>query len=927
MSNKKLVLIDGHALAYRMYFALPMEAFTTKAGEPTNATYGFTRTILDLILADEPPQYLAVSFDVGATFRDDLFAAYKGTREKMPDELALQIDRIREVVRSFNIPILELDGYEADDVLGTMAAQAKAIDVPVYIITGDRDLLQLVDENTQVELPAAGRDPEVYDEPAVFKRLGVRPDQVVDYKALVGDTSDNIPGVRGIGQKTAEKLLAEYQTLDAIYEHLGEMKGAVKSRLEEGKADAYLSYQLAKIVRDAPIQLDIEACVAHEYDPVQVLELFRALEFRSLTKRISDTVEEEIELTEEAAQPTETVIVRTQAQLDALVKALEKAKEISFDVETTSLDERTAELVGICLAVNPPTGYYIPVGHLAGEAQASSGQMALFAGEAKLAEGQLPLQTVLDAIKPALTSPRIPKIAHNAKYDYAVLEKYGIEVAPLGFDTMIGEWLTDPSSKHLGLKNLSFHRLGMEMTEITSLIGRGKSQTTFAEVEIEEAAPYGAADADITLRLARELRPQLKEMGLINLMDDLELPLIPVLAAMEKFGVGVDVPFFREMSKDLQKRLEELEKQIFDIAGEPFNVNSTQQLSDILFLKLKLPHEGLRKTKSGYYSTAADVLEGLRASDETGIVDCITEYRELGKLKSTYVDALPVMVNEKTGRIHTSYSQTGAITGRIASSNPNLQNIPIRTEVGQQIRRGFVARPGWLFLAVDYSQVELRVLAHITKDEALLTAFREDQDIHRTTAAAVYNIPVENVTYNQRRFAKAVNFGLIYGMGAFRLARDSELTLAEAEDYIKAYFDRFPGINLYLEETKKKAKKQGYVETLLGRRRYFPIFKAASGVNRQMEMRAEREAVNHPIQGTAADIIKIAMIRLHQRLTADFQARLMLQVHDELVLEVPEEEIDAVRPLVIETMSTAFKLDVPLKVEASTGGNWLELKE
>jgi DNA polymerase-1 len=659
-------------------------------------------------------------------------------------------------------------------------------------------------------------------------------------------------------------------------------------------------------VTDAPIQLDINACVAQEYDPVEVLELFRLLEFRSLSNRILETTDEEIELTEDASQPTETIIVRTQKELDDLVKVLEKAKEISFDVETTGLDERTAELVGICLAVESPKGYYVPVGHLAGEAQTSTGQMALFAGEAELAEGQLSLQTVLDAIKPAMTDPKIPKIAHNAKYDYAILERYDLEVAPLGFDTMIGEWLTDPSSKHLGLKNLSFHRLGMEMTEITSLIGKGKKQVTFAEVDIEDAAPYGAADADITLRLAKELRPELKELGQMNLMDELEMPLIPVLAAMEKFGVGVDVDFFKQMSIDLQKRLDELEKEIFDIAGEPFNINSTQQLSDILFLKLKLPHEGLRKTKSGHFSTAADVLEGLRASDESGIIDCITEYRELGKLKSTYVDALPAMVNEKTGRIHTSYNQTGAITGRIASSNPNLQNIPIRTEVGQKIRRGFVARPGWLFLAVDYSQVELRVLAHISQDEALLAAFREDQDIHRTTAAAVYSIPVEEVTYNQRRFAKAVNFGLIYGMGAFRLARDSELTLAEAEDYIKAYFERFPGINRYLEETKTMARKKGYVETLLGRRRYFPIFRATGGVNRMIEMRAEREAVNHPIQGTAADIIKIAMIRLHKALTADYEARLMLQVHDELVLEVPEGEIEAVRPLVTETMSGAF---------------------
>jgi DNA polymerase-1 len=396
---------------------------------------------------------------------------------------------------------------------------------------------------------------------------------------------------------------------------------------------------------------------------------------------------------------------------------------------------------------------------------------------------------------------------------------------------------------------------------------------------------------------------------------------------MEKFGVGVDVPFFSKMSTELDNRLHELESQITEIAGEAFNINSTQQLSDVLFKKLKLPHEGLRKTKSGHFSTAADVLEGLKASDETGIIDAIVEYRELGKLKSTYVDALPLMVNEQSGRIHTSYNQTGAITGRIASSNPNLQNIPIRTEVGQKIRRGFVARPGWQFLAVDYSQVELRVLAHISQDEALLQAFREDQDIHRTTAAAVYNIPGEKVTYNQRRFAKAVNFGLIYGMGAFRLARDSELTLAEAEDYIKAYFERFPGINRYLEETKETARNKGYVETLLGRRRYFPIFLSKNRVNRQFEMRAEREAVNHPIQGTAADIIKIAMIQLHEKLEANYQARLMLQVHDELVLEVPEEEMEAVRPLVVETMSGAYQLDVPLKVEASSGGNWLELKD
>ncbi|MCP4423904.1 MAG: DNA polymerase I, partial [Chloroflexi bacterium] len=624
--------------------------------------------------------------------------------------------------------------------------------------------------------------------------------------------------------------------------------------------------------------------------------------------------------------PTETVIVQTPAQLNKLVKELDAAEIISFDVETTGLDKMTAELVGICLSVQPPTAYYIPVGHLAQEAQAQTGQMALFAGEATLADGQLPRQQVLDAIRPAMTNSAIPKIAHNAKYDYMILERYGLPVAPITFDTMIAEWLTDPATKHKGLKDLSFHRLGVEMTPITNLIGKGKNQKSFAEVSIEEAAPYGSADADLTLRLVEPLQEEIAKKGLEKLLG-LEIPLIPVLSAMEKEGVGVDATFFRQMSQDLAARLLQLEGKIHEIAGSPFNINSTQQLSDVLFKTLDLPHEGLKRTKSGHYSTAASVLEGLKPADESGMIAAIQEYRELGKLRSTYVDALPTMINARTGRIHTSFNQTGAITGRLASNKPNLQNIPIRSKVGQQIRRGFTARPGWIFLTADYSQVELRVLAHVSQDEALLEAFRQDQDVHSTTAAAVYSIPLEEVTYDQRRFAKAVNFGLIYGMGAFRLARDSDLTLSEAENYIKEYFGRFPGIQRYLDETKRKAKSDGYVETLYGRRRYFPIFMTKGSRNKQLELRAEREAVNHPIQGTAADIIKIAMLRLHDALQADYQARMILQVHDELLLEAPESEIDAVKPLMIDIMSNAFKLDVPLKVDASTGYNWLELKE
>lgn len=932
MSENKLVLIDGHALAYRMFFALPMEAFSTKDGEPTNATYGFTRTVLERILSDNPPQYFAVSFDVGATFRDALFTEYKGTRERMPDELALQIERIKEVVRALNIPILELEGYEADDVLGTIARQAKPLGVPVHIITGDRDLLQLVDDNTRVELPPRkGTDrPEIFDEQAVMAYWAVRPDQVVDYKALVGDTSDNIPGVAGVGPKTAAKLLQEYDTLDGIYTHIDSIKGANQKKLLDGKESAYLSQNLARIVTDAPIELDLAACVAHDFDVNAVLEIFRELEFRSLTRDLLARVETAVDIAAptETAPPTQTIIVQTEAQLADLVAQLNSASLVAFDVETTGVDETSAELVGICLAVTPPTAYYIPVGHLAQAKQSDSGQMALFASAPKLAEGQLPLEQVLAAIKPALTNPAIGKVAHNAKYDYTVLDRYGIAVTPITFDTMIAEWLTDPATKYKGLKELSFHRLGIEMTHIEALIGKGKNQRTFAEVAIPDAAPYGAADADMTLRLVEPLQKEVAEKNQDRIMA-LELPLIPILSAMEQAGIGLDVPFLRRMSQDLDARLLALEREIHEIAGEPFNINSTQQLSDVLFKKLRFPVEGLSKTSSGFYSTAANVLEELKETEQekkSGMVTRLLEYRELGKLKSTYVDALPGMVG-KDGRIHTSFHQTGAITGRIASSDPNLQNIPIRSEEGQRIRRAFVARPGHVFLAADYSQVELRILAHVSQDEALLEAFRQDQDIHRTTAAAVYNIPVENVTYNQRRFAKAVNFGLIYGMGAFRLARDSELTLAEAENYIKAYFAQFPGIQRYLDETKEQAKQRGYVETLMGRRRYFPVFRGTmTGQNRQAWLRAEREAVNHPIQGTAADVIKLAMIELYEQLRPT-RAELLLQVHDELLLELPEEEVEAVRPLLVNTMMNAVQLDVPLKVGTSTGANWLELKD
>ena len=935
MSNfqNKLFLIDGHALAYRVFFGLPIEQFTTKSGEPTNATFGFTRQIFDVIFAPEPPKYFAVSFDVGRTFRDDMFEDYKGTREKMPDELRSQIERIKKVIQALNIPILTLENYEADDVLGTVAALVKPMGVPVHILTGDRDLLQLVDENTTIELPPSKwTGKQVYDSvQKVVDKLGVRPDQVVDYKALVGDASDNIPGVKGVGEKTTVNLLNQYGTLDAIYENIAEVKARFANKLVADKDNAYMSQTLARIVTDAPVEFDLEACLNVPFDPQPVLDMFHELEFRSLSNRLIENTGGEFDddpfasaSTPAGPEPTETVLVRTSADLQQMVAELSSAKEIAFDLETTGLDKQTADIVGFALCGHSPKAYYVPVGHTTG-GQASEGQMGLFAEEIKLAEGQLPIQEVIEAIRPIMTDRNIGKIAHNAKFDYSILHRHGLTVEPITFDTMIGEWLTNPNSKFKGLKGLSQHRLRVEMTEITELIGTGRKQITFGEVPIEDAAPYAAADADITLRLVPILRDELEELGLNNLVD-LEMALIPILSDMEKQGVSLDQEFFKQMSADLLKRLAELEGDIHGIAGREFKISSTQQLSDVLFKELNLPHERLKKTKSGHFSTAANVLNDLKPIDETGIIEKIIEYRELGKLHSTYVDALPKLINADTQRIHTSFNQTGTVTGRIASQNPNLQNIPIRTEVGRMIRKGFVARPGWVFLAADYSQVELRILAHISQDEALVQAFKDDQDIHTTTAAKVYGIENDEVEFEQRRFAKAVNFGLIYGMGAFRLARDSDLTLSEAREFIETYFDRFPGVRTYLDETKLEAAEEGYVSTLFGRRRYFPIFKRPG--NSQFKAQAEREAINHPIQGTAADIVKTSMLNLHQKLIdGGYKARMVLQVHDELVLEVPEEEVKAVRQLVVDTMSSAYELDVPLKVDANVGTNWYELKD
>jgi DNA polymerase-1 len=919
MPKGKLVLIDGHSLAYRAYHALPPSLSTSK-GELTNAVFGFTSMLLN-VLRDEKPDYIAVAFDVGKTFRHEKYKEYKAHRLKMPDEMRIQMARIREILQAMGIPIIEVEGYEADDVLGTLAKKAEKEGLEILIVTGDTDTFQLIDDHTRVLTSRrAFSDTVVHDQEGIEQRYGLKPHQLIDYKALVGDASDNIPGVRGIGKKTAAKLLQRYGSVEGIYTHLDEVESPrFRKALEEGRESAFLSKLLAAIVTDAPIELDWEACRVTEFDRDKVMEIFRELEFRSLVNRLPSETKPGrerlappqqlpmFEVTEEEeAPPTNYQVVGDEKALEELVARLSKAAAITLDVETTSTDAMAADLVGITLTDREGEGYYVPVGHRLG------------------AEEQLPLDYVLEKLRPVLEEESIAKYAHNSKYELTVLARHGVRLKGLSFDTMIAEWLADPASRNLGLKNLAWARLGVEMKPITDLIGTGKGQLTMAQVPIAQVANYACADVDMTHRLVKVLEPELREKKLWPLFTEVEMPLVPVLADMEMRGVKLDVKYLEEMSHQLHWQLSALEREIQEMVGYSFNVNSTQQLSDALFIKLGLSAQGVPKTKSGHYSTAASVLEKLRGRHP--VIDLILEHRELAKLKSTYVDALPLLVNKDTGRVHTSFNQTGTVTGRLSSSDPNLQNIPIRTELGRQVRRAFVAAPGHLLLSADYSQVELRVLAHISQDEGLLAAFRRREDIHASTAATIFEVPLDRVTREMRRVAKMINFGLSYGMSGYGLAQRTGLSQEEANHFIESYFANYPKVKAYMEKTKREAAQQGYVETLLHRRRYFPELQR-SRVPGVLRRAAEREAINMPIQGSSADIIKIAMIRLHRALKErGLRSGMILQVHDELVLEVPEGELETVAPLVKSIMEGAFQLDAPLKVDMKVGKNWLEME-
>ena len=902
-----------------------------------NAVYGFALMLIKVI-GEIKPDYLAVAFDRAApTFRHVEFAAYKAQRPRAPEGLFDQFDRVRELVHAFGIPIFEVDGFEADDVLGTLARQADERGLETVIVTGDADALQLVGPRVRVLMPQRTfADTKLYDEAAVRERYGLEPAQLVDYKALKGDASDNIPGVPGVGEKTAVRLLQEFGSLEGIYARLESVPEKTRALLAQHEELARQSRHLATIVRDVPITLDLDACRASGYDRSRVVELFRELEFRSLLPRLPASLgKTEQRPVAEAApagngQPQQMAmfavvaaarpaavsvapppalgdyrLVTTRDSLAELVNALASSSRFSLDVETTGVDPMRAALVGLSFAVAPGQAYYVPVGH---------------APQAEGAEAQLPLEEVLARLRPLLADGGRGKCGHNIKYDVVVLAELGVEVSGVEFDSMVAAWLLEPSQRLLGLKDQAWSRLGLELTPIDGLIGKGRNQVTMAEVPVAAACSYACADADVALRLRDRLEPELRQAGLWHLFATVEMPLVPVLARMERAGVALDIPYLQQISRELYQRIGELEQRIYAEVGHRFNLNSPVQLGSVLFDELGLP--SARRTKTGH-STEAGVLERLRGAHP--VLDMILEYRHLVKMKSTYVDALPTLVNPRTGRVHTSFNQTATATGRLSSSDPNLQNIPIRTELGKRVRRSFVAgRPDHLLLSADYSQVELRILAHITRDERLLSAFAADEDVHAATAAELFNVPLAEVTYEMRRLAKTINFGVLYGMSEYGLSQRVDLSRQDAADYISRYLGKYDGVNRYIQQTIEQARREGYVTTLLGRRRPLPEIHAPVYGVRQA---AERMAINTPIQGTAADIIKIAMIDLDRALCErGYGGAMLLQVHDELVLESPREALGELAELTRSTMAGAFPLDVPLKVDVAAGPNWEEMR-
>jgi DNA polymerase I len=914
MNKPLLVLFDGNGIIHRAYHAFqtsnrPTVLTVPQTGEVVTAVYGFSSMLLKVI-NDLKPDCYAIAFDTPKpTFRHLMYVPYKAQRPPTPDDLVNQFGRVRQVVETFRLPIYELDGFEADDVIGALSDQASRQGVETIIVTGDADSMQLVSPSVKLLYPkpkGSFSDTMIYDEAAVEARYSIKPNQIADYKALVGDPSDNIPGVRGIGEKTAVKLLQQFGTIEGIYEHLDKVTPPrIQVIMRDQEAVAHESKKLTTIDIKAPITLNLAACQATNFDRSKVADLFRELGFNSLLSKLPESVpgapEPIVKIVESAPLPEcRYTIVKTPQQLDELAGVLSSVNSFSFDTETDNLDPMSAHLVGMSFAVSPGKAYYVPVGHL--------GLMGF--------ADQVPLSQVIERLKPVLEDMAKEKVVHNGNYDMTVMGEHGVNMKNVTFDTMVAAHLL--SEPALNLKGLAFSRLGLEMTPITDLIGTGAKQIKMSQVDIDKAGNYSSSDADMTLRLAEIFEPELRKTTLWQLFAEVEMPLVPILVNMERNGVALDTALLRQMSAELGEQLFKLESEICSHAGHLFNINSTQQLASVLFEELHLPSQ----KKKGSYSTAAGVLEELRGAHP--IIADILAYRGASKLKSTYLDALPSLVNPKTGRVHTSFNQTRTATGRLSSSDPNLQNIPVKGESGNRIRQAFIAPTGTCLLSADYSQIDLRALAHLSKDPDLVSAFIHDEDIHSATASRLYGVPADKVTPDMRRFAKTINFGVIYGMSGYGLEQATELSREEANQFITAYFDKYPGVKLYLEETKKQAREKGYVQTLLGRRRSTPEINSP---NRQVREAAERMAINMPVQGTSADIIKVAMVKLFREMEQrKLKSKMLLQVHDELLFEVPSGEFSEMCQLVPRVMSTALELDIPVKVDIKSGPNWADMK-
>jgi len=904
MNNKApLVLVDGSSYLYRAFHALP--PLTTSSGQPTGAVKGVISMVRRL-LKDYPGSPVVVVFDAkGKTFRDELFEAYKSHRPPMPDELRAQIEPIHKIIRAMGLPLLVVDGVEADDVIGTLAMEAAANQYQVIISTGDKDMAQLVCD--QVTLVNTMTD-TVLDRQGVVDKFGVPPELIIDYLALIGDKSDNIPGVPGVGEKTALAMLQNLGGLDSIFGDLEqvrelEFRGAKKmpEKLAEHEEQARLSYQLATIKTDVPLDMAAAELRNGEPDQQQLLDWFRQCEFKTWTEELlkENSAPQQIDSPE---VEKDYQVVLDLEQFKGWLKRLEEAELFAFDTETTSLDYMQADVVGISFSVQAHEAAYVPLAH-----------------DYLGAPAQLDRREILDALKPLLEDPTKAKLGQNLKYDMSVLANQGIAMRGIEFDTMLESYVLDSTATRHDMDSLALKYLGEKTIHFEEIAGKGAGQLTFNQIALEQAAPYAAEDADITWRLHQTLWEKIqRESGLDKVLKTIEIPLIPVLSRIERNGVKVDAERLRRQSSQLGERLAELQTQAFEMAGEEFNLASPKQLGYILFEKLQIPVQ--KKTAKGAPSTKEEVLQELAL--DYPLPKLLLEHRSLSKLKATYTDKLPALVNPVSGRIHTSYHQAVTATGRLSSSDPNLQNIPVRTAEGRRIRQAFVASPGCKIVAADYSQIELRIMAHLSGDKGLRDAFAKGLDVHRATAAEVFDVDVENVADEQRRSAKAINFGLIYGMSAFGLARQLKIGRNQAQEYIDLYFERYPGVQAYMDRIRQTAAEKGYVETLLGRRLYLPEIKSSNGMRRQA---AERTAINAPMQGTAADIIKLAMIAVDQWLTTEgLRSKMIMQVHDELVLEVPENELNIIEVGLNERMANAVKLEVPLIVDVGIGDNWDE---